>query len=95
MRRGVQLLRQGLQQASRSLHTSKACHGDSTSATFPSWLPTGPQRVNTPLTHPLPGLKEVTGLSASTEPPPTEVTTLSNGVRIVSEASMVRGTPGL
>jgi hypothetical protein len=86
MRRGVSLLRAGV----RGLHTSQAHLAESSSATFPSWLPSGPNRINTPLTQPLPGVEAVEGLHAANEAPPTEVTTLSNGVRIVSEASMVR-----
>lgn len=89
MRKSVGLLRAGL----RGLHTSQArlvaSSNASSSATFPSWLPSGPNRISTPLTQPLPGVQVVEGLHASDEPPPTEVTTLSNGVRIVSEASMV------
>jgi hypothetical protein len=89
MRRSVGLLRAGL----RGLNTSQARLADSSSAyssaTFPSWLPSGPNRVSTPLTQPLPGVEAVEGLHAPNEPPPTEVTALPNGVRIVSEASMV------
>ena len=60
-------------------------------SSFPSWL--GAQassRVATPLTKPLPGAAQRNGYAVPLLTPETEVTTLPNGVRIVSEASTVR-----
>lgn len=90
MRRGLQALRQGLAHAARGLHTSPAAAGEGGCTPFPSWLPSSPSRVATPLTQPLPGVIAEAGYKGPRDPPPTEVTTLPNGVRIVSEASMVR-----
>eukprot|EP00197_Chlamydomonas_leiostraca_P004553 CAMPEP_0202861894 /NCGR_PEP_ID=MMETSP1391-20130828/3130_1 /ASSEMBLY_ACC=CAM_ASM_000867 /TAXON_ID=1034604 /ORGANISM="Chlamydomonas leiostraca, Strain SAG 11-49" /LENGTH=548 /DNA_ID=CAMNT_0049541343 /DNA_START=16 /DNA_END=1662 /DNA_ORIENTATION=- len=54
-----------------------------------SWLPNEakPSKITTPLTQPLPGVTPNAPYRASSEPPPTEITTLSNGARIISEAS--------
>lgn len=90
MRRGLQALRQGLAHAARGLHTSPAAAGEGGVAPFPSWLPSSPGRVATPLTQPLPGVVAEVGFKGPRDALPTEVTTLPNGVRIVSEASMVR-----
>jgi hypothetical protein len=88
--------------ASRTLHTSQAAPASSSAGSssggsssssvlgFPAWLSSGSLRVATPLTQPLPGVAADSGFRAPREQPPTEVTTLPNGVRIVSEASMVR-----
>ena len=63
-------------------------------ASFPAWLgPSASTRVSTPLTKALPGTQQKNGYAVPLEPPPTEVTTLPNGVRIVSEASTVRAPP--
>jgi processing peptidase subunit alpha len=100
LQRGLSRLHSGLvRAASRGLHTSKAAAGtaagDGSSGagaaqSFPAWLPSGSLRVSTPLTHALPGVDGSSGFTgAGDELPPTEVTVLPNGVRIVSEASMV------
>lgn len=89
LRRGIHGLQRGIQQASRSLHTSQAVRGDSSSVlSFPSWLSSGALRVGTPLTDALPGVDPESGFKGPNEPPPTLITTLDNGVRIVSEASL-------
>lgn len=49
-------------------------------------------RISVPLTQPLPGTAASTPYTAPTVVPPTEVTVLSNGARIVSEASSVSGS---
>ncbi|GBF91706.1 mitochondrial-processing peptidase subunit alpha [Raphidocelis subcapitata] len=55
---------------------------------FPAWLGEGAStRVSTPLTKPLPGAAQRNGYAVPLQAPPTEITTLPNGVRIVSEAS--------
>lgn len=54
------------------------------------WLGQGsgrPSRIVTPLSQPLPGVEPERPSSRPLQPPPTEVTVLSNGVRIISEAS--------
>lgn len=57
---------------------------------FLSWLPASqPRRVLTPLSYPLPSFTPPPGLHAPSSPPPTEITTLANGARIISEASPV------
>jgi hypothetical protein len=89
LRRGLQSLHNSIQQASRSLHTSHAVQGDSSVLSFPSWLSSGALRVSTPLTDALPGVNPESGFKDPKEPPPTLITTLDNGVRIVSEASLV------
>jgi len=89
LRRGLLRLHKGLHQASRGLHTSQAAQGDSSTLAFPSWLSSGALRVGTPLTDALPGVDTDTGFKGPKDPPPTRVTTLPNGVRIVSEASLV------
>lgn len=69
--------------------SSAACE----QAGFPSWLgAAASSRVSTPLTKPLPGTQQKNGYAVPLEPPPTEVTQLPNGVRIVSEASTVRAS---
>jgi hypothetical protein len=89
MRRRAQTL---LPRLCRGLRTSSAA-GDSSAqgpAAFPSWLGAGAStRVSTPLTKALPGTNQRNGYAIPLQPPPTEVTTLPNGVRIVSEASTV------
>lgn len=56
----------------------------------PAWVPdVKADRITTPLTKPLKGLKVPPPYRASKEPPPTEITTLENGARIISEASPV------
>lgn len=47
------------------------------------------KRITTALSDPLPGITPNAPYKASSEPPPTEITTLSNGVRIISESSPV------
>lgn len=91
LRRGLHTLQRGIQQASRSLHTSQAVRGDSSVLSFPSWLSSGALRVGTPLTDALPGVDPESCFKGPNEPPPTLITTLDNGVRIVSEASLVGG----
>ena len=62
-------------------------------STFPKWLPEtsgGRARISTPLTQTLPGLSQMPAYTAPSERPPTEVTVLSNGVRVISEATPVR-----
>eukprot|EP00798_Chlamydomonas_sp_ICE-L_P027065 gene27065-2298_t len=69
------------------------CHGTGPNATqsrgFLSWMPEElrKQRITTPLTHPLDSVPVIPPYKASSTPPPTEITVLDNGVRIVSEAS--------
>lgn len=58
-------------------------------ASFPAWLANGGKRIATPLTEPLPGVNPNAPYRASLAPPPTEITVLENGVRIVTEASPV------
>jgi hypothetical protein len=93
MRRAASRL---LPRLSHSFHTSGgAADVAKPSATFPGWLgpSLGSTRVSTPLTKALPGTSQRNGYAVPLEPPPTEVTTLGNGVRIVSEASTVRAPP--
>lgn len=76
----------------RGLHTSNVAAADGSGSSvlsFPSWLSTGALRVSTPLTEALPGVDPDPGFKGPKDPPPTLVTTLENGVRIVSEASLV------
>ncbi len=57
------------------------------------WLGQGsgrPSRIVTPLSQPLPGVEPERPSPRPLQPPPTEVTVLSNGVRVISEASPVR-----
>ncbi|KAG2497396.1 hypothetical protein HYH03_004551 [Edaphochlamys debaryana] len=51
------------------------------------WLGQAGKRIATPLTQPLPGIEPERPSYAPLSPPPTEITVLSNGVRIISEAS--------
>lgn len=69
---------------------SNASGGDS----FMSWLKDGARRTRVPLTHPLPGVQPETPFRPSVHPPPTEVTVLDNGVRVVTEASPVSTQAG-
>ena len=48
-----------------------------------------PARLTTPLTQPLPGLAQREPHSFPHSSPPTEITVLPNGVRIISEATPV------
>lgn len=83
---------QGLAWAARRALQPSAGTMQRSFATFPSWLPEakgGSPRLTTPLNDPLPGVMSVPPFRAPTEPPPTEVTVLSNGVRIISEATPV------
>eukprot|EP00955_Chlamydomonas_euryale_P002649 28338-Chlamydomonas_euryale.AAC.3 len=62
--------------------------------TFPTWLKPsagGSSRIDTPLTQPLPDLPQVSPYVVPKRAPPTETTVLSNGVRVISEATPVRG----
>jgi hypothetical protein len=82
------VLRQALLFACRGFSTTGAI-ADSGAGRFPNWLGGSQRRVTVPLTQPLPGLAAA-GYDVPPSVPVTEVTTLSNGVRIVSEASTVR-----
>lgn len=98
LRRGLKTLHKSIQQASRGLHTSHAAAADNSSSStlaFPSWLSSGALRVSTPLTDALPGVDAEAGFKGPKDPPPTRITTLDNGVRIVSEASLVRVLQGV
>ncbi|GIL94697.1 hypothetical protein Vretimale_918 [Volvox reticuliferus] len=54
---------------------------------FLDWLKSGDKRISTPLSQPLPGIQpERPGLPPLV-PPPTQITVLDNGVRVISEAS--------
>jgi hypothetical protein len=79
----------------RAFTTSTAPARDSSgqqAVGFPAWLGEGAStRLATPLTKPLPGTAQRNGYAVPLQPPPTEITTLPNGVRIVSEASTVGG----
>lgn len=55
------------------------------------WRKQARQRISVPLTLPLPGVMPELPYRATPEPPPTEITVLDNGVRIVSESSPVSG----
>ncbi|KIY94945.1 hypothetical protein MNEG_13019, partial [Monoraphidium neglectum] len=87
MRGSAQLLVSHLRRAlSTSSGACKASVGPT--GTFPAWLgPSASTRVSTPLTKALPGTHQKNGYAVPLEPPPTKVTTLPNGVRIVSEAT--------
>jgi hypothetical protein len=61
---------------------------------FPTWLNSGHGRLTVPLTSPYLEAAHSPAVIPD-EPPPTEVTTLSNGVRIVSEASTVRAVASM
>lgn len=61
---------------------------------FLKWLPEHAARISTPLTQPLPGITPEQPSAAPTSTPPTEMTVLENGVRIISEASPVSDTGG-
>lgn len=50
----------------------------------------GASRVGVPLTQPLPGVLSSTSFSSPLDAPPTDVTVLPNGLRVVTEASTVR-----
>lgn len=50
----------------------------------------GGNRVQVPLTDPLPGVEIVETVALPTSPPKTETTTLANGCRIASENTPVR-----
>ncbi|KAG2449781.1 hypothetical protein HYH02_005305 [Chlamydomonas schloesseri] len=96
-RAALGLLKSGLRDGSdalRSLSTSAALtqaagSGTSTSGSrdFMGWLKDGAGRVSTPLSQPLPGVQPEQPAFRPLAPPPTEVTVLDNGVRIISEAS--------
>jgi hypothetical protein len=89
MRRAVQAT---LQPLVRSLTTAIAPGGaevDATAKLAPQ-LGQVSARVSVPLTTALPGLAGGAQFLSPLSEPPTEVTTLANGLRIVSEASMVR-----
>lgn len=58
-------------------------------STFPPWLSDAKTRIATPLNAPLPGVHHVPAYMAPSEAPPTKVTVLKNGVRVISEASPV------
>ena len=90
MRKGARVLLPRLVRAFGSSCLARDAAGTAPSS-FPSWL--GAQassRVATPLTKPLPGAAQRNGYAVPLLTPETEVTTLPNGVRIVSEASTVR-----
>ena len=62
----------------------------------PSWLSFlfgGSVSRSVPLTDPLPGVEEPAPFQAPVAPPATESSTLSNGVKIASEATLVRPSP--
>jgi len=97
MRKRAQTL---LPRLCRAFNTSSApCDATSQgpAASFPSWLvgSGASTRVSTPLTKALPGSSQRNGYAVPLQAPPTEVTTLANGVRIVSEASTVGGAAAL
>lgn len=92
------LLKSGLRDGSdalRSLSTSTALSQAAASGAtngsrdFMGWLKGGAARVTTPLSQPLPGVQPEQPAFRPLAPPPTEVTVLENGVRIISEASPV------
>jgi hypothetical protein len=91
MRRRAQAL---VLRLGRSFSSSSARRDVAAPGPFPAWLgASASSRVATPLTKALPGTSQRNGYAVPLQPPPTEVTTLPNGVRIVSEASTVRPRP--
>ena len=56
---------------------------------FLSWLPAQGPRKYPPLSDPLPSFEPTPPFRATSTPPPTEITTLPNGARIISEAAPV------
>lgn len=89
------------QQASSSGRLSHALGGFSSAATESiastsdanncslPWRKEARKRISVPLTQALPGITPELPFRPSAQPPPTEVTVLDNGVRIVTEASPV------
>ncbi len=61
---------------------------------FLSGLFGGSNRVTTPLTDPLPGVQLPTPAPAPSSRPETHITTRSNGVKVASENTPVRGWRG-
>ena len=87
-------LRRVLNTALRGLVRASDGSSQAGFSTFPSWLPEksgGVSRLATPLTHPLVSAATIpaAGRDENSDPPPTEITTLKNGVRIISEATPV------
>ena len=97
------MLRKGLEQpALRALslrclstsaslqHALPAVAPDAKTGGFLSSLFGGGSRVETPMTDPLPGVHLPAHTAAPAQPPTTDFTTLSNGVKIASENIPVR-----
>lgn len=88
-RRGLQ---RALQPLVRSLQTSVAPVSqeavEASSKVAPA-LEGAASRLVVPLTKPLPGFGAATQYIGPLSAPPTKITTLANGLRIVSEASTV------
>lgn len=90
------VLKRTLQPLVRSLTTGVApteLEVDAASKVAPK-LGEAASRVSVPLSKPLPGVDSGAKFLAPLEEPPTEVTTLPNGLRIVSEASVVSPAHG-
>ena len=71
-------------------HALPAVAPDAKTGGFLSSLFGGGSRVETPMTDPLPGVHLPAHTAAPAQPPTTDFTTLSNGVKIASENIPVR-----
>lgn len=69
--------------------TQEAAQGKASPGFFAKILGLSSDRVNVPLTEPLPGVSQPTPLDPPSSFPATESTTLPNGLKIVSEATYV------
>lgn len=74
-----------------SLDATSTPSNDATpgSRDFMGWSQENTKRIVTPMSQPLPGVEPERHAARPLAAPPTEITVLSNGVRIISEASPV------
>ncbi|GLC34134.1 hypothetical protein PLESTB_000841100 [Pleodorina starrii] len=66
---------------------TSSANGSVAAHDFLDWMKDGGRRITTPLSQPLPGVQPERPSLPPLSPPPTQITVLDNGVRIISEAS--------